>query len=54
MKFSDEEISEIESVLLGDDHFNESQQKFLNLFTNSMIVAGPGAGKPQLCQQRLH
>ncbi|MCT0497466.1 hypothetical protein EFL48_00265 [Lactococcus cremoris] len=45
MKFSDEEISEIESVLLGDDHFNESQQKFLNLFTNSMIVAGPGAGK---------
>ncbi len=45
MKFSDEEISEVESVLLGDDHFNDSQQKFLNLFTNSMIVAGPGAGK---------
>ncbi|MGX9818220.1 UvrD-helicase domain-containing protein [Lactococcus lactis] len=45
MKFSDEEIYEVESVLLGDNHFNESQQKFLNLFNDSMIVAGPGAGK---------
>ncbi|HCS86870.1 UvrD-helicase domain-containing protein [Lactococcus garvieae] len=45
MKFSDEEIYEVESVLLGDNHFNESQQKFLNLFNDPMIVAGPGAGK---------
>lgn len=45
MKFSDEEIYEVESVLLGDNHFNESQQKFLNLFNDSTIVAGPGAGK---------
>lgn len=45
MIFGVDEIKNVEKVLLGNYHFNESQKQFINLFNSSMVIAGPGTGK---------